>query len=66
MNLKSVKSIKDVKLPGLKADWIKEDSYIREFRLTAEDGTNIVIRASGGYSDNLRIFTEVPEDDAAA
>lgn len=63
MNLKSVKKIDDVKLAGIELDWIKEDGLCREVRLTDKDGFTLVIRASGGYSDSIRVLRLAPENE---
>lgn len=61
MNLKTVKDIDTVKLAGIEIDWIKEDNQCREVRLTATDGFVLVIRASGGYGESLKVLRLAPE-----
>lgn len=62
MNLKSVKKIEDVKLAGVELDWVKEDGYCRELRLTDKNGFVLVIRTGGGYgSDTLKVLRLAPE-----
>lgn len=57
MNLKSVKKIEDVKLAGVDLDWVKEDGYCREVRLTDKSGFTLVIRTGGGYgNDTLKVL----------
>lgn len=38
MNLKTIKDLDTPKLKGIKFEWIKEDGYPRELRLTDETG----------------------------
>lgn len=62
MNLKSVKKIEEVKLAGIELDWVKEDGYCRELRLTDRAGFVLVIRTAGGYgSDTLKVLRLAPE-----
>lgn len=60
MNLKTIKDLDAPSLKGVKFEWVKEDGYPRELRLTDNDGVHIIIRTSD-YS-SLRILVEVPED----
>jgi len=60
MNLKTIKELDTPKLKGIKFEWIKEDGYPRELRLTDMDGAHVIIRTSDYGS--LRILMEVPED----
>lgn len=62
MNLKTVKKIEDIKLAGVTLDWIKEDGYCREVRLTDGAGLTLVIRTGGSYgSDTLKVLRLAPE-----
>jgi len=62
MNLKTVKKIEDIKLAEIELDWIKEDGYCRELRLTDKNGLVLVIRTGGGYgSDTLKVLRLAPE-----
>lgn len=64
MNLKTVKKIEDIKLAGIELDWIKEDGYCRELRLTDKDGFTLVVRTGGGYgSDTLKVLRLAPESE---
>lgn len=60
MNLKTVKELETPKLKGIKCEWIKEDGYPRELRLSDEDGKHLVVRTDGYGS--LKILVEAPED----
>lgn len=61
MNLKTIKTLDMPKLKGIKFEWIKEDGYARELRLTDETGAHVIIRVSDGFG-SLRILIEVPEE----
>lgn len=64
MNLKTVKSLSDVKLAGITIDWIKEDNLCREVRLTDSDGFTLVVRARGGYgADDLKVLRLAAENE---
>jgi len=60
MNLKTLKDLVIPALKGIKFEWIKEDGYPRELRLTDETGCHMIIRGDG-YGSGLKILVEVPE-----
>lgn len=60
MNLKTLKDLAVPALKGIKFEWIKEDGYPRELRLTDSDGNHMIIRGSE-YGNSLKILVEVPE-----
>lgn len=58
-----LKTLKDLAVPALKGitfEWIKEDGYPRELRLTDETGAHMIIRGAD-YGNALKILVEVPE-----
>lgn len=60
MNLKTVKDLNAINLAGIKCEWIKEDGYPRELRLTDAKGSHVIIRTSDYGS--LKILHEAPEE----